>query len=560
MLFQSRLPKLSTPNTDVYHYLFHQGRRSYPRDRVLYRVDGSDETLTLAQLEERSEKLAKVLIASYSIKPGDVVAVLATDSINYPIAVFAIMAAGATVALIPIQKNLGYLDVAGRLVQYSAKLLFTDQTLLSTAVSALSIIGPIPVITLEEVDSRFPRYAYLDVLLKQEVSARRLSLNKVTDSRSHIAFINSTSGSTGKMKSVLTSHAHFIAVMDATRATVPEDTNPDEDVWTSTISLGYFICGKLFMGLNILLGIPVVLLKKPLDDTSLDVIPRHKISFLFITPTLAAQIAKVDTKNYDCSSIKWLLSAGAPMHEKLRSSVSQQLNGKHLTLEWGTTETMLLAIQVDEQTCIPGSSGTLANGIEAKVIDTETGEELGPDEEGEILVRNSLSPFVGYKDNDEANKEFDLEGFFHTGDVGSLDSTCNVFIKDRLKELLRVGEGYGSRISTSDLESALFDHPAVSSAVVVGIQDESTQIYHPTAFVILQPGYAASIDTAKDIEKHTTRELTGLKQLSGGIYFVIKYPTVGFKINRGKLKSLIHIEEGRVKNTMTHTRLIEVAV
>ncbi|OBT58561.1 hypothetical protein VE04_02241 [Pseudogymnoascus sp. 24MN13] len=560
MLFQSRLPKLAIPNTDVFHYLFHQGRRSYSRERILYRVDGSDETLTLAQLEERSEKLAKVLIASYSIKPGDVITILATDSINFPIAFFAILAAGATVSLIPIQKDLGYLDVAGRLVQSGSRLIFTDQALLSIAETALAIIGVIPVITLEEVDSRFPRYPHLDVLLKQEVGAPRFHLNSVSDSRKHIAFINSTSGSTGKMKSVLTSHAHFIAVMDATRATVPENTNPEEDVWTSTISLGYYICGKLFMGLNILLGIPVVLLKKPLDHTSLDVITQHKITFLFITPTFAVQIAKADTTNQDFSSIKWLLSAGAPMHEKLRCSVSQQLNGKHLTLEWGTTETMLLAIQVDEQTCVPGSSGTLTNGIEAKVIDTETGEELGPGEEGEILVRNSLCPFVGYKDNDEANKDFDSEGFFHTGDVGYLDSTCNVFIKDRLKELLRVGEGYGSRISTSDLESALFDHPAVASAVVVGIRDESTQIYHPTAFVILQPGYDASSETAKEIERHTTRELTGLKQLSGGIYFVIKYPTVGFKINRGKLKSLIHIEEGQVKTSMTHTRLLEVAV
>jgi len=82
MLFQSRLPKLATPDTDVFHYLFHQGRRSYPRERILYRVDGSDKTLTLAQLEERSEKLASVLIASYSIQPGDVITILATDSVS----------------------------------------------------------------------------------------------------------------------------------------------------------------------------------------------------------------------------------------------------------------------------------------------------------------------------------------------------------------------------------------------------------------------------------------------------------------------------------------------
>ena len=200
-------------------------------------------------------------------------------------------------SLIPIQKDLGYLDVSGRLVQSGARLIFIDNALLNITETALALIGVIPVITLEEVD---PRYPHIDVLLKQEVNALRFYLSSA---RKHIAFINSTSGSTGKMKSVLTSHAHFIAVMDATRATILENTNPDEDVWTSIISLGYCICGKLFMGLNVLLGILVVLLKNPLNHTSLDAITRHKVSFLFITPTLAAQIAKADTTNHDFSSI-----------------------------------------------------------------------------------------------------------------------------------------------------------------------------------------------------------------------------------------------------------------
>src|SRR5438045_9660670 len=125
------------------------------------------------------------------------------------------------------------------------------------------------------------------------------------------------------------------------------------------------------------------------------------------------------------------------MHDKHREAVEKQFNGVHLTVEWGTTETLLLALQVDEKSCVPGSSGTLVNGIEAKVIDTETGEELGPNEEGEILVRNSLCRYAGYKDDDIANREFDSEAFFHTGDIGYLDDHCNVFIKDRLKELLR---------------------------------------------------------------------------------------------------------------------------
>lgn len=72
--------------------------------------------------------------------------------------------------------------------------------------------------------------------------------------------------------------------MEATRLTVPSTTNPDEDVWISSLSLGFFISAKLHMGLNILLGIPVVLMRESLESSNIDVIPRHGITFLFVAP------------------------------------------------------------------------------------------------------------------------------------------------------------------------------------------------------------------------------------------------------------------------------------
>ncbi|KAJ3492278.1 hypothetical protein NLG97_g5443 [Lecanicillium saksenae] len=545
MLFQSRLPKPSLPDSTVYHYLLHQGRRDYPRDRILYRQDGSDRTLTLAELEEQSTALAKVLIGLYSIQPGDVVAIFASDTIHFPVAYMAMLAAGATVSLIPVQQNISPENIADRLSQSQARLLFTDELLLSTVHTFLANNPDFPLILLDEASAKYP--CLVDLLKQCETSTPLFHFQGVDEANKHIAFINSTSGSTGKMKSVLTSHSHFTSTMEGTRATIPTNTDPDADTWVSTLSLGYYICAKLFMGLNILLGIPVVLLNRPLgnDDESLSVIERHKLTFLFIAPPVAAEIAKADTAKHDLTSIKWLLSAGAPMHDKLRESISQQLNNQHLTLEWGTTETMLLAIQIDEQSSIPGSSGTLVNGIEAKVIDTETGAELGPGQEGEILVRNSCSPYAGYRDNDEANKAFDADGFFHTGDIGFLDSTCNVFIKDRMQELLRVGNGYGSRISASELESVLFDHPAVAMAVVVGVRDEVTQIFHPTAFVVLASGCTAGYDMERELVEYSERQLTGLKRLTGGVYFLRDYPKIGFKIDRKKLKTLVQIASGQ---------------
>jgi 4-coumarate--CoA ligase len=399
--------------------------------------------------------------------------------------------------------------------------------------------------------------ADIQTLLSQGSPAYNgFKLSTIEELDSHNAFIYRTSGSSGNIKSVLTPHAHWTANLLSTKLTLPTDTDPEKDVWISSLPFAYGINAKLNLGLNILLGIPVIILEKAFDQSSLPLIDQYGVTFLFVTPPLAAQIAKAEESASHYKSIKWLLSAGAPVHPKIRDAVQQKLNGVRLSLEWGTTETLLIALQIDEKSSIPGSSGTLVNGVEAKVVDLETGQELGPNQQGEILVRNSLARFAGYKDNEEANKDFDSDGWFHSGDVGYIDGNSNVFILDRLKELLRVGDGYGTHVSTGEIEAALFDHPAIATAVVVGIRDHDTQQEHPTAFVVLQQSYLgqANEGLAKEIEVFVEEKIGAFKRLSGGVYFVPKYPQVGYKINRRALKELVN-----VSHTVDRShRLIEV--
>lgn len=87
--------------------------------------------------------------------------------------------------------------------------------------------------------------------------------------------------------------------------------------------------------------------------------------------------------------------------------------------------------------------------------------------------------FRGYQDNKKTNQDFYAEGWCHTGEYGYLDKDCSVFIVDRIKELLKVGEGYGTHISAAELEAVVFEHPAVASVVVVGIHNELMQLDDP---------------------------------------------------------------------------------
>jgi acyl-CoA synthetase (AMP-forming)/AMP-acid ligase II len=81
MIFNSQLPLPPVPSCDAFNYIFHHARRDYPTDRVLYRVDGSDETLTLGELEQKSRQFADAIRDYYDIEPNDVVAILAKDKV-----------------------------------------------------------------------------------------------------------------------------------------------------------------------------------------------------------------------------------------------------------------------------------------------------------------------------------------------------------------------------------------------------------------------------------------------------------------------------------------------
>lgn len=82
MVFYSKLPKPQIPSCDVFNFIFHEGRHAYPRDRVMYRVHETQETLTLDQLEENSRRFASVLVKKFGIGVGDVVTIFALNSVS----------------------------------------------------------------------------------------------------------------------------------------------------------------------------------------------------------------------------------------------------------------------------------------------------------------------------------------------------------------------------------------------------------------------------------------------------------------------------------------------
>lgn len=169
--------------------------------------------------------------------------------------------------------------------------------------------------------------------------------------------------------------------------------------------------------------------------------------------------------------------------------------------------------------------------IFGQVVDVETGRILGPNEPGELRIKSKFL-MNGYH-NLDASVAFDEDGFMKTGDIVYYDEEFCFFIVDRLKEMLKYRSWH---VAPALLEDILLTHPAVSSAVVVGVPDKEDG-QHPMACVILKQGVKGV--TEEQIRNYVDERVDDRKKLRGGVVFVESFPrTVTGKISRRMLRDL----------------------
>ena len=173
-------------------------------------------------------------------------------------------------------------------------------------------------------------------------------------------------------------------------------------------------------------------------------------------------------------------------------------------------------------------------GLEVRVIDPTTGADKPVGERGEVLVRG-YSLFEGYyRDPVKSAEALDRDGWFHTGDIGSLDAQGTILFHGRFKDMLKVG---GENVAAAEIEAQLQKHKAVKLAQVVGIPD-AKYAEVPAAFVELQPGESA---TEAELIEFCRRDVAGFK-VPRHVRFVTEWPMSSSKIQKFKLRTAL-VEE-----------------
>ena len=168
---------------------------------------------------------------------------------------------------------------------------------------------------------------------------------------------------------------------------------------------------------------------------------------------------------YNVSSLELIVSGGAPLGAAMHRAVARRLPHAKGGQGYGLTETAVGITMPDRRSgTVPGSVGRVMPSTELRVVDTASGRDLGAGERGELWVRGP-QVMAGYLDRPDATAAvLDGDGWLRTGDLGSVDAAGNVFVHDRLKELIKVN---AHQVAPAELEALLMTHPGVADAAVV---------------------------------------------------------------------------------------------
>ncbi len=295
-----------------------------------------------------------------------------------------------------------------------------------------------------------------------------------------------TSGTTGRSKGAMLTHRNFLA--NCEQMSRMEKFNFGE-ADTTLISVPLFHILAMNCGLNqtLRVGGTTVLVPRFEPVPVLEQIQKHRATvFLGVPPMYVAWVNLPGIEGYDLSSLRLASSGAAALPAQVLARF-EELTGLQIQEGYGLTETAPVThFNAAGPYVKPGTVGPPIPGVESRLVD-EDDREVGPGQEGEIVVRGD-NVMAGYWRNPEATAEALRGGWFHTGDIATVDEDGYYIIVDRKKDMINAG---GFKVWPREVEEVLYKHPAVREAAVVPMPDPYAG-ERPLAYVALKAGQQAS--------------------------------------------------------------------
>ncbi|WP_029003892.1 long-chain-fatty-acid--CoA ligase [Azorhizobium doebereinerae] len=313
------------------------------------------------------------------------------------------------------------------------------------------------------------------------------------DPERDVAVLQYTGGTTGVPKGAMLSHANVAAnarqVIDHVNCL---GTGCERIL--GVLPLFHVFAMTTVMNIPIALGAEIILVPRFHLDDLLKTIVRTRPTVFPGVPTIYGAINNApDLASYDLSSLSICISGGAPLPVEVRHRF-EALAGCKLVEGYGLSETApVLTANPPNGIIKDGSVGLAVPGTTLEIRDLEDpARVLGVGQKGEVCARGP-QVMLGYWQKPEETARVFVDGAFRTGDVGYLDEDGYLFLVDRIKDVILCG---GFNVYPRMIEEALYLHPAVAEAVVIGVPD-SYRGQAPKAFVTLKVGHPATVAELK---------------------------------------------------------------
>ncbi|KAF2810049.1 4-coumarate-CoA ligase-like protein [Mytilinidion resinicola] len=543
------------PDLDVLSLLFDSPHTSAKPDTPIHiSAANPSHILTVARARLLTEATAAALRNHFSIGASgpnrDVVSVMSTGHHLLPVLVYAAIAAGGVFSAASSASTSK--ELSAQIKEAGSKVLCCVEATKEVAVQAAELAGwgengGGRVLVMGEGETWGLKAVEKGGELGKELvdEGSRLPWEKITDpaalDESMIVLIYS-SGTTGLPKGVRLSHRNLVA-----EAVIPGDmfkqymVQNKPDFKYSTLAhlptahiagiQGYFI-NPFYMG-----G-PTYWMPKFSFSEFLEYNKKYQITFFFTVPPIYLLIAKSPAVTDHFDSLEVAISGAAPLGKELQHAASQKLSrGKtFISQTWGLSETTgsatVMPFGMNDDT---GSVSPLIPSMLARIVD-EDGRDVEPGKPGEVLVKGPVVA-KGYHNNEAADKEAFVDGWFCTGDIGEFRNGL-FYIVDRKKELIKYK---GLQVAPAELEALLVSHPDVLDAAVIGVDSDDGTNEVPRAYVVADEKKIS----AEKIMSWVKENVASHKQLRGGVVFLDAIPkSPAGKILRKDLRALVKREQG----------------
>lgn len=480
-------------------------------DKIVHLDACTEQVVTYAKLQDKVIRCA-LWLQEQGIESKDVVAVCTSNHFNSIVPCLASIYVNAIFN--PWNENMDLRNILHVMRLTTPKIIFCSEKSVNVILNAIKESNCKPTVVI--FGDYFNAISFSDILsLYSDDKVATFQYVECNDMKKTVCIMHS-SGTTGMPKGVELSNYCLLHIS--------EDKNIDlidaVAIWFSSL---YWITGVIMNLMAIARGAKIILYPDFDEEVTCLLIEKYKITTAFLSTNMINRLVKAGhIKKFSLSSLKVIIFSGARIKPKVHEEIRCILPHVQILQVFGMTEFGICTMQCSNHK--NGSCGTVLQNVQLKVVDSENGKVLGPNNLGELWIKTPTLMNGYYRNPEVTESTVDKEGWLHSGDIAYFDEDGELFVVDRIKDLIKY-RGY--QISPGEIEGVLMSHPAVLEAAVVGVS-HAINDEHPIAFVTKIPGAEM---TEQELIDLVADNMMDHYKLRAGVIFLNALP----RTNTGKV-------------------------